>query len=168
MECEKCQKADATVHLTQVVNGEVCKVHLCESCAADSGVSTCIPSTISEILLGAGAKAVQPVARSGACCTQCGMERKDFKQHGRLGCDVCYEVFAGELAPLIRAMHHSERHTGKVPKTLEQHLAVERELLELQTRLKEAIVDERFEEAAKLRDRINKLSGLQKSTGEKA
>lgn len=166
MECEKCQNAEATVHLTQVINGEVRKVHLCEGCAADSGVTSCIPTSISEILLGAGAKASQPLARTQGTCSHCGMERKEFKQHGRLGCDGCYDSFTEDLAPLLQAMHHSDRHTGKVPFHLERHLEVEREIMELQRLLKEAILDERFEEAAKLRDRIQLLSGEASSKGD--
>ena len=37
MLCEHCNEREATVHLTQVLEGEVKKLHLCEECAAQSG-----------------------------------------------------------------------------------------------------------------------------------
>lgn len=33
MLCDVCKQAEATVHLTQIVNGEKRESHLCEACA---------------------------------------------------------------------------------------------------------------------------------------
>jgi protein arginine kinase activator len=33
MLCDICKKSEATVHLTQIVDGKMLKVDLCESCA---------------------------------------------------------------------------------------------------------------------------------------
>ena len=38
MLCDICKKAEATVHLTQIVEGKMLKVDLCESCAKEKGV----------------------------------------------------------------------------------------------------------------------------------
>ena len=42
MVCDACGERDAVVHLTQVVDGTVTQVHLCEKCAADKGVETTV------------------------------------------------------------------------------------------------------------------------------
>ena len=39
MRCDVCQKNDATVYLTQIVEGKMQKVNLCEHCAKEKGVS---------------------------------------------------------------------------------------------------------------------------------
>ena len=39
MLCDVCQKNDATVYLTQIVEGKMQKVNLCEDCAKEKGVS---------------------------------------------------------------------------------------------------------------------------------
>ena len=38
MLCQNCHKNEATVHLTQIVDGKVAKFHLCEACAEKKGV----------------------------------------------------------------------------------------------------------------------------------
>jgi protein arginine kinase activator len=39
MQCEVCKNTEATVHLTQIINGKMQKVDMCESCAKEKGVS---------------------------------------------------------------------------------------------------------------------------------
>jgi protein arginine kinase activator len=39
MECEKCKKNEAVVHLTQVIGEKVWKIDLCEACAKADGVN---------------------------------------------------------------------------------------------------------------------------------
>jgi len=159
MKCEKCGQSEATVHLTQMVNGEVRKLHLCAECANQNGIVSHIPSTISEILLGAGAKIpVGSVKRSGGICPTCGLKREQFQSMGRLGCDDCYQSFKEELSPIIRAMHHAEHHVGKIPQSLVREIDLEKEVEALHGRLKDAVHAERFEEAARLRDRISTLT----------
>ena len=119
MLCEKCNEREATVHLTQVIEGSVQKLHLCEECAAESGFDLQGPVSITDILLGMGGG--QPEEESPAVetaertCPVCHMRRADFKKMGRLGCPACYDVFGDELATLLKAVHRSDRHVGKVP-----------------------------------------------------
>lgn len=169
MKCEVCHQEEATVHLTQVVNGEVKKVHLCEGCAKDSGVQFGVPSSISDILMGVGQQVQSTRRATSQVCPVCGMNRAEFKKTGRLGCETCYEAFEADLKPLLRAMHHADRHQGKVPAHLSRTLVREKEMADLQQQLDDAIRDERFEEAASLRDRIRKLqSGAPADTVEGA
>ncbi|MFT5494854.1 MAG: protein arginine kinase activator [Kiritimatiellia bacterium] len=163
MICEKCKKDEATVHLTQVVGGEVKKLHLCESCAKDSGVDTKSGSSITDLFLGSGEPSGAAVSVGveqdvvALVCTHCNLTRVDFKKGGRLGCMHCYEVFREELEPLIRAMHHADRHMGKRPSRLSKSVQVEDELYTLQEELALAVASEKFEDAARLRDEVRKL-----------
>jgi protein arginine kinase activator len=158
MQCESCHTKEATVHLTQVISGEVKKVHLCEACAKVSGVTTKIPTSIHEILQGISApKLVMP--EPARACPSCKMTRADFKKIGRLGCADCYEAFDDELSGVIKAMHHAERHTGKFPRRLTEKAKLAEELERLRAELSRAIAAEQFEEAAGLRDRIRQMTG---------
>ena len=163
--CEICKEREATVHLTQVVEGQVKKLHLCETCAAKSGFDINGPLSITDILLGMGLQKPdesEPVAvpagpiESGLerSCPRCHMRRTDFKKGGRFGCAECYAAFADELPPLLKAMHRSERHVGKVPAGQGKRIRASAELDELKAQLKKAIDTEAYEEAARLRDRI--------------
>lgn len=78
----------------------------------------------------------------------------EFKKRGRLGCPDCYETFGAELAPLVKAMHHCSRHRGKVPSRMSNAIKWSSELAELEEQLKQTVAEERFEDAASLRDRI--------------
>jgi protein arginine kinase activator len=162
MNCELCKEREATVHLTQVIDGSIKKLHLCEECAAKSGIDVHGPISITDILLGMGIKPkeMEPVAAGGAAsvvertCPKCHMRRTDFKKTGRFGCGTCYEAFAEELPPLLKAMHRSEQHVGKVPAGEAVRVRAATELASLETALKKAIDDEKYEEAARLRDQI--------------
>ena len=55
MKCEVCHKEEATVHLTQVIDGEVKKLNLCQECAQKHRVDLNSPISITDILLGLGA-----------------------------------------------------------------------------------------------------------------
>ncbi len=164
MICELCKDHEATVHLTQVIDGSIKKLHLCEECAAKSGIDVHGPISITDILLGMGIKAKEPeLVGAGATattttersCPKCHMRRTDFKKTGRFGCGMCYETFADELPPLLKAMHRSEQHVGKVPAEESVRVKATTELASLELALKKAVDAENFEEAARVRDQIS-------------
>jgi protein arginine kinase activator len=165
MTCEICKEREASVHLTQVIDGKVKKMHLCEQCASKSGIDVDGPLSITDILLGMGVpkqaaeNAATRVSSSGPerTCPRCHMRRSDFKKGGRFGCAECYETFADELPPLLKQMHRSDRHVGKIPSAQAGKIRAAAELSDLQEGLKKAVAAENFEEAAKLRDRIEAL-----------
>lgn len=97
-------------------------------------------------------------------CPHCGYQFAVFQQNGRLGCPRCYESFQQVLQPLIASIHgnveHVEGEVPKAPSVVADWNAPELDRLGgLKARLKEAIRNERFEEAAKLRDEIRALEG---------
>lgn len=160
MLCDRCKENEASVHLTQVVNGVVEKLHLCESCAAEAGFDLQGPVSITDILLGLGGakpqEQAEPVVEK--ICPQCHLTLSEFKKRGRLGCARCYEIFRDELAPLLKAVHRSDHHTGKIPSQHRGRVKHAQEITDLQRELEEAIAREDYEKAAKLRDRIRKIS----------
>ncbi len=154
MQCELCKEREATVHLTQVIDGAIKKLHLCEDCAAKSGVDVNGPLSISDILLGLGVAKEPAGTGTERSCPRCHMRRTDFKKTGRFGCAECYTAFAEELPPLLKAMHRADQHTGKIPQRESVRVLASAELATLQQNMDKAISAENFEEAALLRDRI--------------
>jgi protein arginine kinase activator len=154
MLCEVCKEREATVHLTQVVDGAIKKLHLCEDCAAKSGFDVQGPLSITDILLGMGVQKASEAAGSERTCPRCHMRRTDFKKTGRFGCAECYTAFAEELPPLLKAMHRSDHHVGKIPQREGARVRASAELARLQQGMDKAIASENFEEAARLRDQI--------------
>ncbi len=170
MKCELCKDKGATIHLTQVVDGVVKKVHLCEQCAAESGFDVHGAMSITDVLLGmGGAGAPEPLPTMKATersCPRCHLRRVDFKKTGRLGCPSCYEAFEDQLVPLLRVMHRRERHKGKIPERERERVESTNELGELQGQLEKAVAEENYEEAVRLRDLIQDLRNRAK-TGKK-
>lgn len=156
MLCESCNEREATVHLTQVADGSVKKIHLCEDCAAKSGFDVKGPMSITDILLGMGGAVDAAGGGDEKTCPRCHMRRADFKKTGRLGCPDCYETFAAELLPLIKAMHRSDQHVGKIPAGEDAQVRITAEVADLQKKLDQAVADENYEEAARLRDEIQR------------
>ncbi len=158
MLCERCNENDATVHLTQVIEGQVKKLHLCEDCASESGFDVEGPASVTDILLGLGGAAPQAEETASIeferSCPRCHLRKSDFKKTGFFGCPACYKTFEEELHPLLKAMHRGERHVGKVPAREGLRVRVSAELAGLKSALEAAVTKEQYEEAAELRDQI--------------
>ena len=161
MQCERCHKQPATVHFTQVENGQVRKLHLCETCAEAAGFDMQGPVSITDLLMGMQGLPVQEQQREPRAedrtCSQCGLKRSEFQKTGRLGCAGCFEVFKDVLSPLLMALHHEDQHVGKVPARQDATLHRATRLTSLQKALAAAVAAEQYEEAAGLRDRIRRL-----------
>ncbi len=157
MTCDVCKSNQATVFLTQIVDGKMQKVNLCESCSKEKGVTDPTGFALADLLLGLGA--AQEIEKGGSHqkCPVCGFSQADFKKTGRLGCAACYETFAEGLASLLKAMHKGTTHSGKVPARLARTLQLDAEMKQLQTNLEKAIAEENYESAAELRDQIREL-----------
>lgn len=155
MKCDLCDK-EAVVHLTQVVNGEMKEVHLCEEHAVAQGIDINSPISITDILMGLSGPQKSFATELSLACPLCGMAREEFRKTGRLGCPDCYKTFMAELTMAIKAMHHSGQHLGKIPSREGVQTRVKSKVARLQKELEVAIAREDFERAAKLRDQIKK------------
>src|SRR5207302_830190 len=96
---------------------------------------------------------------SGAWEREVGKEFAEvkFKAGGRLGCPQDYEVFQSALEPLLERIHRAHRHVGKVPPHASADAVRQRDLIDLRLELRQAVEQEAYEEAAKVRDRIRAL-----------
>lgn len=155
MQCDVCNQKKASVFLTQIIKGEMQKVNLCEDCSREKGVTDPTGFALADMLLGFGhGERIESQPRERAC-PSCGMTQSTFRKTGRLGCARCYTVFSEGMDALLRAMHKGTRHNGKVPAHAGRLRAEEERLAELRLSLDKAVKDERFEEAARLRDEIH-------------
>lgn len=166
MICEECQKRQATVHLTQIINNQKRELHLCEECARNHHEfpfnfhfesfepSFSIHKFLAGLLDGTPME-VAPVETPQ--CPGCGLSYAQFSQIGRFGCSQCYQAFGKGLDPLLRRVQGNERHAGKVPRRAGGKLSFKREIENLRRELNEAVRQEAYEKAAELRDRIKQL-----------
>ena len=164
MKCDFCDKK-ATVFLTQLVEGQMKKVCLCDSCAKERGVTDPTGFSLADLLLGGlpggpGTVAPSPASAppgNGKKCATCGFTLDDLRRVRRFGCSDCYATFSEEVAQMVRGMHKGTSHIGKVPEGLMAIQFRSQRIEELRSRLDQAIASESYEEAAGIRDEIRNL-----------
>jgi len=158
MLCDNCRERDAVIQVTQVTEPPVKQLNLCEKCAAERGIETqlSVPKQpLTDFILAVQQKAVPAAEADGVRCSFCQATLRDFKNTGRLGCAYCYGAFEASLRDLLRKVHGNSKHEGRQYVApvgpVDEGATV---IAELRDRLKRAIDQERFEEAARLRDQI--------------
>lgn len=160
--------------LTQIVNGEMTELALCEHCAKEKGVfdpqtltfaEKFFPSMIQDKVNGLlrdlqSQKKHTPAAPERDAlsqCPVCSFKSDDYYKTGRLGCPHCYSVFAEDFTPdLKKAIARGAGTDGA--RTADGGHAERLSRQELETRLKRSIEQEDYELAAQLRDQIKALS----------
>lgn len=164
MICQNCHIREANVHFTKITNGQTGVMHLCQECAQKmQGTSFGFhPGMISDFLQAifeAESKEhlIDNKKDIEEKCPQCGMTLSKIQQHGKLGCSECYETFESQLEILLRKIHGSGFHVGKVPSRGWTELRSKNEIEHLKQKMQDAVLNEKFEEAAVLRDRIKEL-----------
>jgi protein arginine kinase activator len=173
MKCDVCGKNNATIHVTEIINGEVKELHICDACAQNKGmIKNHKNFGLADFLAGLTDFGISAEDRKALedfdlRCPKCGLSFEDFKKIGRLGCSNCYEAFKDGLMPLLRKIHGSNSHSRnglhKIgPDSSQQKF----DLTDLKAKLKQAIKKEEFEEAARLRDLIRGLNKKKKKNDE--
>jgi protein arginine kinase activator len=183
MLCERCKIREANIQYTEVVNGVKKEHHFCAQCAKemDFGVYAAIfdgEFPIGKLLsglLGIEDDNQGPDKLHQIACPTCGTTYDAFVRDSRFGCADCYSVFGPLMEDSIKQLQGSLLHTGKSPvnqnieslsesvgktrgKSIKDETSdEEKELSELDSRLKEALRFEDYETAAVCRDRIIEL-----------
>ncbi|MGE5573495.1 MAG: UvrB/UvrC motif-containing protein [Bacteroidota bacterium] len=167
MMCDECGKRPANVHLTKIINGVKSESHLCEQCAREKGEldffsepKFSFPSLLAGLLQHDPGFMTGPTGLPGGVtsrCHSCGLDFSDFRNTGFLGCPDCYDELRPRLEPLLRRIHGSTRHTGRVPGRVGAVTGKRREIEKLRAELARLVAKEQYEEAAKVRDRIRIL-----------
>lgn len=159
MLCDNCGKNNATTHIRSVVNGVVSEKNLCGYCAAKEGYSGVSKNSLADML----ASVFGDVLASGSNvaekrCAVCGSSFTDIAECGKVGCSECYETFYDELLPYLKRVHGSTKHTGKIPNKAPLVVRPSEESVEqLRIQLNNLVKEEKFEQAAVVRDKIRKL-----------
>ncbi len=161
--------------LTQVVNGQVTELSLCEQCARERGLFDPQSLTFAEKFFPEEFKnrvdqlvrelantEEQPGARPQlketpdtlTQCPVCHFSLEDYRKTHRLGCPDCYAVFAHELETTVASPSAEPSAEGSSDGDASPALTRAR----LETELREAVEREDYETAARLRDQLNSLS----------
>lgn len=172
MICDFCKSNEASIHLIKVINNNVEKINLCMDCVKNYSFFstedffsdlTKILSKFFEIDIKISNKddsdkLFESVSvNDNKKCSFCNIDLNTIKSIGRVGCANCYNEFRDVLNPIVKTIHGSLEHKGKVPVKSSNDFKIEKEIRDLKYQLKEEVTVENFEVAAKLRDTIKKL-----------
>lgn len=170
MICQECNQRPATLHFTNISNGDKTEMHLCERCAQEQGEMFMMNQgsgfSINNLL--AGLLNMEPSFQTKKQealhqehvlkCNHCSMTFPQFVKVGRFGCANCYETFKGQLPPIIRRLHSgNSTHMGKIPRRIGGNIQIQRNIANLKQVLSEHISKEEFEKAVEVRDQIRSL-----------
>ena len=146
----------AAVTLTKVINGKKSVTKLCASCAQENKIYNSLNMDLGFSSLFSNFF-TENEADTDLRCSLCNMTKSEFLRTGKPGCARCYQVFEGSMKPLLKKIHSTTTHTGKVMGITGN--APENKIDLLKAQLKEAIEKEEYEKAARLRDEIKEMEG---------
>ncbi len=164
MLCQECRKNEANIQIIKSVNGIQTEEFLCEHCARQKeeldfsfepkfSLPKLFTSMLNQGVLGSR----DSMHSAKTQCSSCGLSFAQFSQVGRLGCSECFNAFKKSLKPILRCIHASSTHTGKLPSRVRQRVKRLRDLDQLKEEMQVKVHNEEFEEAAYLRDRIRTM-----------
>lgn len=186
MLCQNCGKNNANVRYTQIINGIKKEVMLCDECASKLGIdSISIPdfpinfkSFLGDFFNDYQENQLMPnLSNTITKCKKCNMTYDDFIKTGMFGCEDCYDTFADPIDALLKNLHGTARHIGRIPGKRANNIKINEENQnnkeekndsnnkpnkvnkkeELQQELEKAIKEERYEDAAKIRDKLKEI-----------
>lgn len=176
MKCENCGKREATVRYSENINGRKRELNLCEECSRELGIDSMdfsMPIDFSSFFAGMleefqGSDFMPMIDTvKDIKCKSCGNTFEDILNTGKFGCANCYDTFESRLDPIIRKIQGSTKHVGRLGKVTEHKVnsnpanktkkqEPKNKLEELKEKLKKAVQEEKYEDAAKFRDEIAK------------
>ena len=184
MLCQKCKKNEANVKYTEIINGEKKEMMLCEECSHKLGLDNInfnMPIDFSSFFGGLleeeyNSPEFMPLFQTvkELKCDNCNMTYDEFISQGKFGCPECYDVFSSKIDSLLKRLHGSNEYRGRKAlssasnkentsigaishNSSEKNDSKNSKLEKLQKDLKKAIADERYEDAAKIRDQIKEI-----------
>ncbi len=157
MLCSNCSSREADFHYKYIKNGAAGEMHLCRQCAAELGyIKDSDPifsptSFLGELLSIPHFVHAPKETRS---CPQCGTAFDSIRRTGFVGCDKCYEVFSKSIDDILSKIQPATTHKGKLSGTQGKKIERDNTLKNLKEELQRAILDENYEHAAVIRDKI--------------
>jgi protein arginine kinase activator len=171
MFCEDCEKRPANVHITKIVNGHKIEKHICEQCAKkqqDVVGFTLFPDFSFPNIFSSMLEMEHfnpPNNIKEIKCEKCSMTYSQFSKIGRFGCDRCYELFANGLDHLLKRIQGNAQHIGKIPRRAGKAIRFKNELEKAKLELQKAVLNEEYEKAAELRDKIKEMEKKKRLMG---
>ena len=166
-QCEQCGQRPAVVEFIQVIGDVRKRTRLCRECAVEHslegsiGALRAFAQQIFGELFTQAEKREKHFAIPEKPCSSCGTTFQQFLETSLLGCPECYHEFHDALKPILRRIHGSTRiktfdsEQPVSPRIESELLKLQREKLKVE--LQKALVEENYELAAQIRDKLKQV-----------
>lgn len=159
MLCEECHKNEACVTVLASINGKEVTRQLCTECMKKQGMNL-LKGNLENFIATMLSQHIKPIPVQekkredlGKTCPGCGMKLLEYRKNGLLGCKECYHSFAGEIEEHIKSLYRRSV-------SLKQDSILDVRVEMLQEKMAEAVKNERYEEAARIRDELKSLTAV--------
>ena len=141
--------------MIKIINGQKTELHLCKNCAKKFEDTSEQEPESENIFSPLGG---YETLTQNKVCPVCNTTLKQFLETGYLGCEQCYREFEDQIEEVLKKVQGATLHVGKMPKGRERndHQAL-LEYERLSAELKRAILDERYEDASFIKQKLKKL-----------
>lgn len=165
MICEHCKQRHASVTITQVQNGTKLERHYCDVCASQFHPFHFDvqeePISLQQLVsnwFGVPAKSQQQSEqkKQSVTCPTCNFTYRHFLKVGKFGCPDCYDTFRKQLPRVLERLQADVKHVG-IQQQINDVAQIQQQIEAIKQQMQQAIADENFEEAAKLRDEARNL-----------
>lgn len=155
MKCDKCGNV-SVYRSTLIVNGVSQTTNLCRDCAIKEGVFS--STSLFDDMFSSFADFLSFDKVENIVCPVCKMSLREFKNGGVLGCPNCYDAFREDISNIIKKIAPSVQHKQtETPKIKTAKTSKTEKIAELRESLAQAVKEERYEDAGKIKKQIQKL-----------
>lgn len=176
MYCEKCRKNPATIHLTEIIKNVKSEVHLCETCAREIGLNSKLSNfslSVTDFLSFIEADSSDDIREisQDINCLNCGLSPLELKRNMKAGCSECYHYLNDTIEKHLLETQGAFKHCGKIPENYSQPYNTNsqeyvkynfkknnNDIGTLKKLLDKAVDEERYEDAAIIRDKIKSFA----------
>ena len=156
MNCDRCGKP-SVYHSTLIVNGVSQTTNLCHDCAIKEGVFETTPTSIFDDMFDAFSSFLPFEKVSDITCPVCKTSLREFKTTHKLGCPNCYEAFREEVKAILSRTAPNNLHKIEAGTTKAKKVSKQDKIASLRAEMAQAVKEERYEDAGKIKKQIQKL-----------
>ena len=158
MICSNCGKNNASITYKQNINGKKITLNLCDNCAHEIGIFNSFDDIFSPMVLD-----FEYVLPEEIKCKKCGYTLSKYRSTGLFGCDECYKTFKKEIDEILLKIQGKNRQIKEEKNIKKESI---NQVDKLKQELQELVNQEKFEEAAVIRDKIKDLEKKSKKEKE--
>ncbi|MDD2376625.1 MAG: UvrB/UvrC motif-containing protein [Clostridia bacterium] len=171
MKCQSCKKEEAIIKYYENSNDEKREIMLCSNCAKKLNLID-FPNMLSYFFSSYSKELIEN-KYTKKVCDKCSYTFENYLKTGLFGCPECYSAFNDRIDTLLSRIHGKNRHVNtecnsqkKITKKTYMNIKDKNQNINISSiidmnKLKKlldlSIKEEKYEDAAKIRDRIKDL-----------